>query len=105
MYFTTLTIATLLTVGYASPTSVPGVNIAPEPQGAKIIANSWVVLYKDHTTDKQLDDHYNDIAKKLGKKPTAKININGFKAITLETDLPGLGRVGTSPLVSHTAPE
>ena len=57
MCLATLTIETLLTVGYASPISVPGVNIAPEPQGAKIVANSWVVLYKDHTTDKQLDDH------------------------------------------------
>jgi hypothetical protein len=92
-------------VGYASPISVLGVNIALEPQGAKVVANSWVVLYKDHTTDKQLDDHYNDIAKKLGKKPTAKININGFKAIPLETDLSGLGKLGTSPLVSHTPPE
>ncbi|KAH8796025.1 peptidase S8/S53 domain-containing protein [Hyaloscypha sp. PMI_1271] len=71
MCFTTLTIATLLTVGYASPIPVPG-----------------------------LDDHYNYIAKKLGKKPTAKININGFKAIPLETDLPGLGKLGTLPLTS-----
>jgi hypothetical protein len=105
MRLTTLTIATLLTVGYASPISVPGVNIAPEPQGAKIVANRWVILYKDHTTDKQLDDHYNDIAKKLGKKPTTKINMNGFKAIPLKTDLPRLGKLGTSPLVSHTPPE
>jgi hypothetical protein len=105
MHFTTLTIVAILTVGYASPISVPGVNISPEPQGATIVPNSWVALYKDHTSDKELDDHYDEITKKLGKKPTAKININGFKAIAFEADLPGLGKVGTSPLVSQTTSE
>jgi hypothetical protein len=103
MHFTSLTIAALLTLGYASPISVPGVNIAPEPQGSSIIPNSWIVVYKDKTTDKELDDHYDDITKKTGKKPKAKINVNGFKAITVDSDVSGLAKFGTSPLVSHVS--
>jgi hypothetical protein len=99
MRFTSLSAAAFFAAVYATPITIPGVNLSAAPEGASIVANSYILIYKDTTSDTDFDQHHTEINTKLGKRPKLKININGFRAAILETDAEGLAKVGKSTLV------
>ncbi|KUJ14110.1 subtilisin-like protein [Mollisia scopiformis] len=107
MHFSPLSSSAVIliaTLSNAAPvtTIIPGVNITSTNAAAEnLIPNSWFLVYTNGTSDADFNNHIQKIHTKLGKTPSSTFNLNGFKAILMDTDATGLAQIGTDAVIDH----
>ncbi|KAH6691172.1 peptidase S8/S53 domain-containing protein [Leptodontidium sp. MPI-SDFR-AT-0119] len=93
-----------LTLANPLPAPAPADTITIANAGisaADTVPNSYIIVYKSTANDGQIKKYHGEILAKLGKKPVAEFNINGFKAANVVTDAAGLAKVGKNDLIDY----
>jgi hypothetical protein len=91
-----------------TPQTAPGVNII-NPTAQNIIPDKYIIIYKQSTTDADIQAYQKDAANKLNGIPTQglplagvgiPIAIDSYKALTIETSVAGIAAIGNNKIVS-----
>ncbi|KAL2060217.1 hypothetical protein VTL71DRAFT_9612 [Oculimacula yallundae] len=92
-----LTLANPLPQAADAPVTIANADLS----AANTVPNSYIIVYKPTADDGQIKKYHGEILAKLGKKPAAEFNINGWKASNVITDAAGLAKVGKSGLIDY----
>jgi hypothetical protein len=102
MRFSTLSAAAaILSLGFAAPASIPGVNLtAISGAAADVIKGSYLIQYKDGTTKQQVEAHTATFPATIGTAAEAVYSLGGLSITHVKTDDVGIAKIGTASIVS-----